>query len=187
MGVLPDHEIEKLAHGCGRAVGSWSTKPIIDPYEPGQLAPSSYDVRLAPVVKVPQFLGRPIDLRKRVVQETLSYDMRECDGWMLKPGGFVLGSTVEMVDIPHNLVCRIEGKSSLARAGLQIHSAGYIDPGYRGTVTLEITNFGPDLIWLWPDVLIAQLSFEFLDSPCREPYQGRYQGSRGAVESRYGA
>lgn len=158
---------------------------MIEPWNLDQLGPSSYDVRLASLIRVPHLRDfRPIDLRRPVTDQTDSVDITT--GFLLPQDGFILASTVERLIVPNNLVCRVEGKSSLARLGIQIHSAGFIDPGYRGTVTLEITNFLPKPVILYPDILIAQLAFEELSGKCERPYSGRYQSSEGAVASRYG-
>ena len=112
---------------------------------------------------------------------------------MIHPGEFVLGRTLEWVELPDDVVSRIEGKSSVGRLGLIVHAtAGFIDPGFNGTLTLEITNLTRIPIKLYPGLPIAQLSFMALDQPAERPYGhpdlgSHYQGQVDATESRYGA
>lgn len=182
MSVLPDHQIEDLVYKKG----------LIAPYLAGNLQPASYDVRLDEVIRVPHRnslksidVADPESMRER----TELYSMRDNgNGFSLGPGRFVLGATMEYVAIPNDLVGRIEGKSSVARLGLQIHCAGYLDPGFRGNVTVELVNFFDVPIIIRPEMLIAQFSFEWMSEPCRVPYQsGRnhYQNSQGVIDSRY--
>ena len=112
---------------------------------------------------------------------------------MIHPGEFVLGRTEEWVELPDDIVARIEGKSSLGRLGLIVHAtAGFVDPGWKGTLTLEITNLTRVPIVLWPGKPIAQLSFMTLDAPAERPYGhpelgSHYAGQVEATESRFGA
>jgi dCTP deaminase len=115
----------------------------------------------------------------------------EGDPFAIHPGEFVLGRTLERVKIPEDVVARIEGKSSLGRLGLIVHAtAGFVDPGFEGTLTLEITNLTRVPIMLYAGLLIAQLSFMALDAPAEQPYGSaelgsHYQGQTAATESRY--
>jgi dCTP deaminase len=110
---------------------------------------------------------------------------------MLHPGEFVLGSTLERVGVPTDLVARVEGKSSLGRLGLVIHStAGFIDAGFDGHVTLELANLANLPITLYPGMKIGQISFIKMTSPAEKPYGSgakgsKYQGQRGPTPSRY--
>ena len=112
------------------------------------------------------------------------------DPFVLHPGEFVLGSTLEVVTLPDDVAARLEGKSSLGRLGLLTHStAGFIDPGFSGHVTLELSNVATLPIMLWPGMKIGQLCFFQLSSPAEKPYgsaeyQSRYQGQRGPTASR---
>jgi dCTP deaminase len=112
---------------------------------------------------------------------------------VIHPGEFALGATQEWVELPNDLVARIEGKSSLGRLGLIVHAtAGFVDPGFAGTLTLEITNLTRVPIVLWPGKPIAQLSLMALDRPAEKPYGhpdlgSHYHGQLDATESRYGA
>jgi len=124
-----------------------------------QIQPASLDVRLsADFIRHPD--GQPIYLDRFRT-------------YLLSPGECVLGSTIERLNMPDNVVCRVEGKSSLARLFLTVHSAGFIDPGFRGDVTLELKNDGALRMELRPGMLIAQLSFQTLDAPAVRPYGHR--------------
>lgn len=187
MTVLPDWEIIKRCQISSN--NKWS-EPLIHPFDDDLLQPASYDVRLADKVLVPDNLSFDIvDTRDPANPDIYKEVVMGNNGHVLLPGQFVLGSTQEWTNIHTDLVGRIEGKSSRARQGIQIHSAGYLDPGFCGNVTLEIVNFSPHSIRLHTDVLIAQLSFEKLSGPCRHPYsseRNHYQNSKGVVGSRYG-
>lgn len=185
MTVLPDWEIRQR---CSEREGFGGESALIQDFDEELLQPSSYDVKLAPEVLVPssRFI-HAIDTRKPAEDRTERVSIE--DGFLLHQNRFVLAATVEWVNVHTDLVGRIEGKSSRARQGIQIHSAGYLDPGFRGNVTLEIVNFSPDSVILFPNVLIAQLSFEKLTDHCEASYGERgnhYQFSKGAVGSRYG-
>jgi dCTP deaminase len=118
-------------------------------------------------------------------------EVADGEAFLLHPGEFVLGSTLERVGVPNNLVARVEGKSSLGRLGLVIHStAGFIDAGFDGHVTLELANLANLPITLYPGMKIGQISFITMTSPAEKPYgsgaQGsKYQGQRGPTPSRY--
>jgi dCTP deaminase len=175
--ILPDHQISKLGQ-----------RGVISPFDPAQLEPASYDVRLGNDFKVFQRDFTPyIDLEDPVdVTRHVSVD--DGDWFLLHPGEFVLGATKEVVHMPNNLVGRIDGKSSLGRLGLVIHvTAGYIDPGFQGPITLEMACFHPLPIALRPGKLIAQLSFHEMSAPAAEPYNGRYQGATTVESSKYGS
>lgn len=185
MTVLPDWEIEQRSlPGFG-----W-IKPLIDPFDGELLQPSSYDVKLAEKILVPRpDIIDPVDISLPAEDHYEHCDIGNQNGYLLSQGQFVLGSTIEWVNIHDDIVGRIEGKSSRARQGIQIHSAGYLDPGFCGNVTLEIVNFSPHSVILRPNVLIAQLSFEKLTGRCRKPYskeRNHYQYSVGVVGSKYG-
>jgi len=111
---------------------------------------------------------------------------------VIHPGEFCLGRTLEWVELPDDVVARVEGKSSIGRLGLIVHAtAGFVDPGWKGTLTLELNNLTRVPIKLYPGLLIAQLSFMALDRPAERPYGSpdlgsHYQGQVAATESRYG-
>src|SRR5437870_9248936 len=164
----------------------------IDPYDDALLQPSSVDVRVDRFFRVFHNNRYPfIDVK--VEQEELT-ELVEVDGdhpFVLHPGEFVLGSTLERVRLPDDLVARLEGKSSLGRLGLLIHStAGFIDPGWDGHVTLELSNVATLPITIYPGMKIGQISFVQLSEPAATPYGSdgrgsRYQDRRGPTPSKY--
>lgn len=164
----------------------------IEPFIAAQLQPASYDVRLSDQFLVFEnfegILENPLDLSKDNSSRVQSHDAGVVE---LAPGSFVLGSTREKIFLSQGFAARIEGKSSLGRWGLMVHStAGFIDPGFGGTITLEISNIGYNSILLTEDMLIGQLCFFRLDSPASAPYGdpkfgSKYQGQEGPVASRY--
>jgi dCTP deaminase len=164
----------------------------IDPYDESLLQPSSVDVRVDRYFRVFHNARYPyIDVREP--QEDLT-ELVEVDGetpFILHPGEFVLGSTLERIRLPDDLVARLEGKSSLGRLGLLIHStAGFIDPGWDGHVTLELSNVANLPITIYHGMKIGQVSFVQLSEPAAAPYGSRelgskYQGQKGPTPSRY--
>ena len=157
----------------------------IDPYDPSLLQPSSVDVRVDRYFRVFRNSRYPyIDVKAE--QEDLTEMVEVGDEpFILHPGEFVLGSTLERVRLPDDLVARLEGKSSLGRLGLLIHStAGYVDPGWNGTITLELSNVSRLPITIWLGMRIGQLSFLQLTTPVDRAYAGKYQGQRGPTASR---
>jgi dCTP deaminase len=163
----------------------------IDPYDPALLQPSSVDVRVDRYFRVFRNNLYPfIDVKQ--AQEDLT-ELVEVDGepFILHPGEFVLGSTLERVRLPEDIVGRLDGKSSLGRLGLLIHStAGFIDPGWDGHVTLELSNVANLPITIYPEMKIGQLSFVQMTEPAKAPYGSgelgsKYQGQKGPTPSRY--
>ena len=134
---------------------------------------------------------RAIDLREPPENLTEEVIVGAEESFVIHPGEFCLGRTLEWVELPDDIVARIEGKSSLGRLGLIVHAtAGFCDPGWKGTLTLELNNLTRVPIKLYPGGLIAQLSFMTLDRPALRPYGSpelgsHYQGQRAATESRY--
>ncbi len=164
----------------------------IEPYEPTLMQPSSLDVRVDRLFRVFRNSRYPfIDVK--VAQEELTELVEAADEepFILHPGEFVLGATLERVSLPDDLVARLEGKSSLGRLGLLIHStAGFIDPGFDGHVTLELSNVANLPITIYPGMKIGQLSFVQLSEPAEAPYGStglgsKYQGQRGPTPSMY--
>ena len=163
----------------------------IDPYEPAMVQPSSIDVRLDRYFRV--FANhRYTHIDPAQPQDDLT-ELVEPDGedaFVLHPGEFVLGSTLEVVSLADDLAARLEGKSSLGRLGLLTHStAGFIDPGFSGHVTLELSNVANLPIKLYPGMKIGQVCVFRLTSPAEHPYGSdvygsRYQGQRGPTASR---
>ena len=166
----------------------------IDPWDPGMVQPASVDLRLGPSFRVfHNHRVAAIDLDDPPENLTESVVVEDDEPFVIHPGEFVLGRTQEWVSIPDDIVARIEGKSSLGRLGLIVHAtAGFVDPGFEGTLTLEITNLTRVPIKLYANRPIAQLSFMTLDRPAERPYGhpdlgSHYQGQIEATESRYGA
>lgn len=163
----------------------------LDPFDPELLQPSSIDVRLDRLFGVfNNHLYTHIDPAIR--QDDLTGQVEVADGepFVLHPGEFVLASTLEVITLGDQLAGRLEGKSSLGRLGLLTHStAGFIDPGFSGHVTLELSNVATLPIRLWPGMKIGQLCIFRLSSPAENPYGSavygsRYQGQRGPTPSR---
>src|SRR3954463_2927251 len=151
----------------------------IDPYYPTLLQPSSVDVRVDRYFRVFRNHVYPhIDVK--LPQDDLTEQV-EIDGekpFILHPGEFVLGSTLERVELPNDLVARLEGKSSLGRLGLLIHStAGYVGPGWEGNLTLELSNVATLPITLYDGMKIGQISFQRLTSAVEYGYGDARIGS----------
>jgi dCTP deaminase len=164
----------------------------IDPWDPGMIQPASIDLRLGTSFRVFHNHKLPaIDLAEPPQGVTELVEVGVDQSFVIHPGEFVLGTTEERVELPDDIVARIEGKSSLGRLGLIVHAtAGFVDPGFKGTLTLEITNLTRVPIVLWPRKPIAQLSFMTLDRPAERPYGhpdlgSHYHEQVQATESRY--
>jgi dCTP deaminase len=164
----------------------------IDPYDDALLQPSSVDVRVDRFFRVFHNNRYPfIDVKVEQAELTELVEVEEEQPFVLHPGEFVLGSTLERIRLPDDLVARLEGKSSLGRLGLLIHStAGFIDPGWDGHVTLELSNVANLPITIYVGMKIGQLSFVQLSEPAERPYGAealgsKYQGQSGPTPSRY--
>lgn len=164
---------------------------VLDPYEPSMLQPSSIDVRLDKYFRLFDNHKYPfIDPAADQPELTRLVEADNDEAFVLHPGEFVLGSTFEAVTLPDDVAARLEGKSSLGRLGLLTHStAGFIDPGFSGHVTLELSNVATLPIKLWPGMKIGQMCFFRLSSASEHPYGSdlygsRYQGQRGPTASR---
>ena len=164
----------------------------IDPYDETLMQPSSLDVRVDRLFRVFRNSRYPyIDVKREQEGLTELVEIEGDEPFILHPGEFVLGSTLERLTLPDNLVARLEGKSSLGRLGLLIHStAGFIDPGWDGHVTLELSNVANLPITIYPEMKIGQLSFVQMSGPAATPYGtgalgSKYQGQRGPTPSRY--
>jgi len=163
----------------------------IEPYDPEMLQPSSIDVRLDRFFRVfDNSRYTHIDPQQQQDELTTLVEPVDDEPFVLHPGEFVLGSTFEKVSLPDDLAGRLEGKSSLGRLGLLTHStAGFIDPGFSGHITLELSNVANLPITLWPGMKIGQLCLFQLTSAAENPYGSakagsRYQGQRGPTPSR---
>jgi dCTP deaminase len=181
--VLSDGEIRRLIE-AGRIA--------IAPYDDELMQPSSLDVRVDRYFRVFRNSRYPyIDVKQEQEDLTELVEVEGEEPFILHPGEFVLGSTLERVTLPDDLVARLEGKSSLGRLGLLIHStAGFIDPGWDGHVTLELSNVANLPITIYPEMKIGQLSFVRLTDAAERPYGtagigSKYQGQRGPTPSRY--
>jgi dCTP deaminase len=163
----------------------------LEPLDMGLLQPSSFDVRLDRFFRLfDNHKYAYIDPAEEMSDLTRFVEVAPDEAFILHPGEFVLGSTYEFVTLPDNIAARLEGKSSLGRLGLLTHStAGFVDPGFNGHVTLELANVSNLPIKLWPGMKVGQLCFFQLSSPSETPYgsakyNSRYQGQRGPTASR---
>ncbi|MBK9179976.1 MAG: dCTP deaminase [Acidimicrobiales bacterium] len=181
--ILSDRSIrEELAAG----------RIVIDPLDERSIQPSSVDLQIDRLFRV--FRNHTmgfIDVKQQLDELTELVEIEPDGVFILHPGEFVLGSTLERVALPHDLVARLEGKSSLGRLGLLIHStAGFVDAGFDGHLTLELSNVANLPITLYPGMKIGQISFLRMTTPADVPYGSRqvgskYQGQRGPTPSRY--
>ncbi len=167
-------------------------KLIIEPFDPRSVQPSSIDLRVGNQFRVFANSRYPyIDVKQRMDDLTELVEVGEDEPFILHPGEFVLGSTLERVALPDDVVGRLEGKSSLGRLGLLIHStAGYVDPGFNGYLTLELSNVANLPITIYPGMRIGQLSIFQMSSPAENPYGSgklgsKYLGQEGPTPSRY--
>ena len=181
--ILSDRDIRDQI-GAGRIV--------IDPFQPDAVQPSSVDLHLDRRFRVFANSRHPyIDVREAQPDLTELVEIDADAPFILHPGEFVLGSTLERVALPDDLVARLEGKSSLGRLGLLIHStAGYVDPGWDGNLTLELSNVANLPITLYWGMKIGQISFQRMSSPVERSYGdqalgSKYQGQRDPTASLY--
>ncbi len=181
--ILSDRDIRK-AIGDGQ-IG-------IEPFDEADVQPASVDLHVDQFFRTFHNHRHPfIDVKKPMEDLTELLDVGPDGPFILHPGEFVLGSTTEYVRLPDDLVARLEGKSSLGRLGLLIHStAGFVDPGFEGHLTLELSNVANLPITIYPGMKIGQISFFRLSSPADHPYGSiatgsKYQGQRGPTASRY--
>jgi dCTP deaminase len=165
---------------------------VIDPFDLACVQPSSVDLHVDSQFRVFANSRYPyIDVKQEMPSLTEVVKVEDGDPFILHPGEFVLGSTLERVAIPDDIVARLEGKSSLGRLGLLIHStAGYVDPGWDGYLTLELSNVANLPITIYPGMKIGQISFFRLTTPAERPYgskgtKSKYQGQRGPTASRF--
>lgn len=168
-----------------------SGRIVIDPFEDSMVQPSSVDLRCAPDFRVFENHRYPvIDPKANQPHLTKGVSATADEPFILHPGEFVLGSTLEVIGLADDIVARLEGKSSLGRIGLLIHStAGFIDPGFKGQVTLELSNVANLPITIYPGMKIGQVSFYQLSTAAEHPYGSegtgsKYQGQSGPTPSR---
>lgn len=183
MAVLSDRDIRAQLQG-GRV--------RIDPYDPSCLQPSSVDLHLDREFRVFRNNRYPyIDVRQPQPDLTELLSIENEEPFILHPGEFVLGQTLEWVELPDDLVARLEGKSSLGRLGLLIHStAGYVDPGWKGNLTLELSNVANLPIALYFGMKVGQISFFKMSSAVERPYGSvelgsKYQGQSTPTASEF--
>ena len=171
MSVLSDRDIRAAIE---------SGEVVIRPYDPVDLQPSSVDLHLDRRFRVFRNNRYPfIDVRKPQPDLTELVTIENDDPFILHPGEFVLGQTLEWTELPSDLVARLEGKSSLGRLGLLIHStAGYVDPGWKGNLTLELSNVANLPIALYFGMKIGQISFFRMSSAVERPYGSKELGSK---------
>ena len=180
--VLSDHTIKQLlAEG----------RIVIEPLGEDCIQPASVDIHLDRKMLVFRNSRRPyIDVRTDISDLTEMVEIKGEQPFILHPGEFVLGSTLENIELPDDLVARLEGKSSLGRIGLLIHStAGYVDPGWRGHLTLELSNVANLPITLYYGMKIGQISYLELSTPADNPYgspglKSKYQGQTDPTGSK---
>ena len=168
-----------------------SSRVLLEPYDESMIQPSSIDVRLDRLFRTFENHRYPhIDPSVEQADLTRLVETEPGEPFVLHPGEFVLASTYEVITLSDDIAGRLEGKSSLGRLGLLTHStAGFIDPGFSGHVTLELSNVATLPIMLWPGMKIGQLCLFRLSSPAEHPYGSsvygsRYQGQRGPTPSK---
>ena len=169
--VLSDRDIRAALEG-GRL--------RIKPYDPADLQPSSVDLHMDRAFRVFRNNRYPyIDVRSPQPDLTELLTVADDEAFVLHPGEFVLGQTLEWIELPDDIVARLEGRSSLGRLGLLIHStAGYVDPGWKGNLTLELSNVANLPISLYYGMKIGQISFLRMTSPVERPYGSPELGSK---------
>jgi dCTP deaminase len=153
---------------------------VIEPFKEELIQPSSIDVRVDSRFRVFHNARYPyIDVRQPMEDLTELVEVAEGEPFILHPGEFVLGQTLEQVSLPDDLVARLEGKSSLGRLGLLIHStAGFVDAGFSGNLTLELSNVANLPVTIYQGMPIGQISFMRMDGPVERPYGSREKGSK---------
>ena len=182
MTVLSDRIIkEELAAG----------RLVIDPLDEDDIQPASVDLHLGRVFRLFRVTRRPyVDVREPMEDLTELVSIEDDEPFIIQPGTFVLGSTLECVTLPDDIVARIDGRSSLGRLGLLVHAtAGYVDPGWMGKLTLELSNQSQMPIALYYGMKVSQVSFLRMSTPVDRPYgseglASKYQGQTGPTPSR---
>jgi dCTP deaminase len=180
--VLSDRTIkEELAAG----------RLVIDPLDENDIQPASVDLHLDRVFRIFRVTRRPyVDVRQPMEDLTELVSIEDDEPFIIQPGTFVLGSTLESVTLPDDIVARVDGRSSLGRLGLLVHAtAGYVDPGWMGKLTLELSNQSQMPIALYYGMTISQISFLRISTPVERPYGSeglgsKYQGQTGPTPSR---
>jgi dCTP deaminase len=163
----------------------------IKPLDPDAIQPASVDLRLDSAFRIFRVTSRPcVDVQQPVDDLTELVEIAPEEPFVIQPGSFCLGSTIETIALPDDIVARVDGKSSLGRLGLLVHAtAGYVDPGWTGKLTLELSNQSQMPIALYYGMRIAQISFLQMTTPVDRPYGSaelgsKYQGQTGPTASR---
>lgn len=169
--ILSDKTIMKMLKE-----GTLEISPLTDE----QIQPASVDVRLGNTFSIVEDSSTGII----TMENRISYKIIETDTYILLPGQFVLATTMEYFSLPNNLTAFVEGRSSLGRMGLFIQNAGWVDPGFKGEITLELFNANRCAIELKAGRRVGQLVFAQMDDDALHPYNGKYQGQKGATGSR---
>lgn len=169
--ILSDKTMDKMIKE-----GTLVVKPITD----GQIQPASIDIRLGNTFSIVDDTPSGII----TLENEIKYKTITTDTYLIMPGQFVLATTMEYFELPDNLTAFVEGRSSLGRMGLFIQNAGWVDPGFKGEITLELFNANKCAIELKAGRRVGQLVFAKLDDYALNPYRGKYQGQMGATGSR---
>ena len=169
--ILSDRTLSKMLEA-----GTLSITPL----DKEQVQPASVDIRLGNTFSIVEDLSTGVITLKDEVR----YKTINTDTYILLPGQFVLATTMEYVSLPDNLTAFVEGRSSLGRLGLFIQNAGWVDPGFQGEITLELFNANRCAIELKAGRRVGQLVFAEMDDTALKPYNGKYQGQKGATGSR---
>lgn len=169
--ILSDYTIEKMVKE-----GSL----IITPLTEGQIQPASVDIRLGNTFSITE--DSPTGII--TMEHEILYRTIQADTYILLPGQFILATTMEYFELPDDLTAFVEGRSSLGRMGLFIQNAGWVDPGFKGEITLELFNANRCAIQLKAGRRVGQLVFAKMDQKAKNPYKGKYQNQRGATGSR---
>ncbi|MGC8651463.1 MAG: dCTP deaminase [Minisyncoccia bacterium] len=166
--ILSDRDIKKVIKE-----GKLIFKP---PLSLDQIGPASIDLKLGPIFKSFNIIEHYLlDTKEGLPNEEfiITKKLKKDEPFILHPNNFVLASTKEYVIVPDNMILRVEGKSTLARMGILVHTAGFVDPGFEGTLTLEISNQSNLPVALYPEMYICQIAVEYLSSPAEIPYNKR--------------
>jgi dCTP deaminase len=153
---------------------------VVEPVEAEQIQPASIDIRIGNTYSIVE--DSPTGIIN--LDDKIKYKQIKADKYILLPGQFVLATTLEYFELPDNLTAFVEGRSSLGRMGLFIQNAGWVDPGFKGEITLELFNANRCAIELTAGRRVGQLVFAKLDENALNPYEGKYQGQRGATGSK---
>jgi len=166
--ILSDRDIKKLIK---------EKKLVFKPeLTADQIGPASIDLKLSPVFKSFNISKHYLlDVKKGLPNKdfVITQKLKKDESFILHPNSFVLAATQEYVVVPDNIILRVEGKSTLARMGILVHTAGFVDPGFEGTITLEISNQSNLPVALYPEMYICQIAVEYLSSPAKVPYNKR--------------